>query len=88
MAQDVSYGPRNLGVEDVDVAAVLEWVGLSGTGDRQPHTLSNGEKKRVALAGVHAMEPAYVVMDEPTAGLDGDGAVRFVKLIEDLVEEG
>jgi cobalt/nickel transport system ATP-binding protein len=87
--QDVTFGPRNLGRADsVDVEAVLSRVGLAGAGDRHPHTLSNGEQKRVALAGVLAMEPDYVVMDEPTAGLDGDGAAQFVTLVEDLIDSG
>jgi len=86
VAQDVSFGPRNLGLDPVDVEAVLSRVGLAGAGDRHPHTLSNGEQKRVALAGVLAMDPDYVVMDEPTAGLDGDGAAQFVGLIEDLLD--
>ena len=88
VAQDVSFGPRNLGLDPVDVAAALSRVGLAGAGDRHPHTLSNGEQKRVALAGVLAMDPDYVVMDEPTAGLDGDGAAQFVELIEDLLDSG
>lgn len=87
--QEVTFGPRNLGIEGtVDVEAALDRVGLAGTGDRHPHTLSNGEKKRVALASVLVMDPDYVVMDEPTAGLDGDGAAQFVSLVEDLVDAG
>ncbi|AOW81004.1 cobalt ABC transporter ATP-binding protein [Halodesulfurarchaeum formicicum] len=87
--QDVTFGPRNIGVADaVDVDSLLARVGLPDAGDRHPHTMSNGEQKRVALAGVLAMDPDYVVMDEPTAGLDGDGAAQFVGLIEDLVAAG
>ncbi|MGM0371036.1 MAG: energy-coupling factor ABC transporter ATP-binding protein [Halobacteriota archaeon] len=87
--QDVTFGPRNIGVADaVDVDSLLARVGLPDAGDRHPHTMSNGEQKRIALAGVLAMDPDYVVMDEPTAGLDGDGAAQFVALIEDLVAEG
>lgn len=87
--QDVSFGPRNVGTADeVDVDAVLARVGLPEAGDRHPHTMSNGEQKRVALAGVLAMDPDYVVMDEPTAGLDGAGAEQFVDLVESLLAEG
>ncbi|MDZ7849644.1 MAG: ABC transporter ATP-binding protein [Halodesulfurarchaeum sp.] len=87
--QDVSFGPRNVGIAgDVDVDAILARVGLPDAGDRHPHTMSNGEQKRVALAGVLAMDPDYVVMDEPTAGLDGAGAKRFVDLIESLLADG
>ncbi|MFB6085515.1 MAG: energy-coupling factor ABC transporter ATP-binding protein [Halodesulfurarchaeum sp.] len=87
--QDVSFGPRNVGIaEEVDVDAVLARVGLPDAGGRHPHTMSNGEQKRVALAGVLAMNPDYVVMDEPTAGLDGEGAKRFVDLVESLLADG
>lgn len=87
--QDVSFGPRNIDTADqVDIDATLSRVGLDGAGNRHPHTMSNGEQKRVALAGVLAMDPDYIVMDEPTAGLDGDGAERFVELIEELVDTG
>lgn len=87
--QDVSFGPRNVGMADeVDVDAVLARVGLPDASDRHPHTMSNGEQKRVALAGVLAMDPDYVVMDEPTAGLDGEGAKRFVDLVESLLADG
>ncbi|MBS3760066.1 energy-coupling factor ABC transporter ATP-binding protein [Halodesulfurarchaeum sp.] len=87
--QDVSFGPRNIDTADeVDIEATLARVGLDGAGNRHPHTMSNGEQKRVALAGVLAMDPDYIVMDEPTAGLDGAGAERFVGLIEELVDAG
>ncbi len=87
--QDVAFGPKNMGVlEETNIEAALAHVGLGGFGDRLCHSLSNGEKKRVALAGVLAMEPEYVVMDEPTAGLDGDGTTRIVSLIESLSERG
>lgn len=89
VSQDVTFGPRNLGTAgSVDVESILSRVGLAGAGDRHPHTMSNGEQKRVALAGVLAMDPDYVVMDEPTAGLDGDGEATFVDLIETLIEDG
>jgi cobalt/nickel transport system ATP-binding protein len=87
--QDVSFGPRNIDTADqVDIDATLSRVGLDGAGNRHPHTMSNGEQKRVALAGILAMDPDYIVMDEPTAGLDGNGAERFVELIEELVDTG
>lgn len=87
--QDVAFGPTNVGTHDeTKVDAALAHVGLKGYGDRLCHSLSNGEKKRVALAGVLAMDPDYVVMDEPTAGLDGDGTGRIVSLIESLSDRG
>lgn len=87
--QDVAFGPKNVGIlEETNIDAALAHVGLNGYDDRLCHSLSNGEKKRVALAGVLAMDPEYVVMDEPTAGLDGDGTGRIVSLIESLSEKG
>lgn len=87
--QDVAFGPKNIDtLAETNIDAHLAHVGLADAGDRLCHSLSNGEKKRVALAGVLAMDPAYVVMDEPTAGLDGDGTGRIVSLIESLAERG
>ncbi|MBM3279840.1 MAG: ABC transporter ATP-binding protein [Candidatus Handelsmanbacteria bacterium] len=72
--QDVAFGPQNLGLatEEVQrrVATSLEWVGIGHLSDRGVHQLSFGEKKRVALAGVLAMGPEVLLLDEPTAGLD------------------
>ena len=87
--QDVAFGPKNVGIlEETNIDAALAHVGLKGYDDRLCHSLSNGEKKRVALAGVLAMDPEYVVMDEPTAGLDGDGTGRIVSLVESLADRG
>lgn len=83
--QDVAFGPKNMGaLSETNIDAALAHVGLKGYDDRLCHSLSNGEKKRVALAGVLAMDPEYVVLDEPTAGLDGDGTGRIVSLIDSL----
>ncbi|MDI6901273.1 MAG: ATP-binding cassette domain-containing protein [Anaerosomatales bacterium] len=79
---DVAFGPRNLGMPDPEAAArhALARVGLDPDEfcGRSPFTLSGGEARRVALAGVLAMSPAYLLLDEPTAGLDplGRSAVR------------
>lgn len=74
---DVAFGPRNLGLAgpDARAAATLEAVGLDPEvfGARSPFTLSGGEARRAAIAGVLAMEPAYLLLDEPTAGLDRRG---------------
>lgn len=73
---DVAFGPRNLGLADDAVRArvreALELVGLSPEqfGPRSPFALSNGEMRRVAIAGVLAMQPRMFILDEPTAGLD------------------
>ncbi|WP_423751700.1 energy-coupling factor ABC transporter ATP-binding protein [Salinirarus marinus] len=87
--QDVAFGPAN---RDDGATENVEWalsrVGLDGYDDRLCSRLSNGERKRVALAGVLAMDPDYVVLDEPTAGLDGDGTRALVDLIRGLTDEG
>jgi energy-coupling factor transport system ATP-binding protein len=83
--EDVAFGPRNLGDPDPDAAAVraLEQVGLSpgAFADRSPFTLSGGEARRVAIAGVLAMRPRYLLMDEPTAGLDAAGRAAVIDAI-------
>ena len=85
---DVAFGPTNLGLrQDVveqRVKTALNNVGLNGIEDRAPHHLSGGEKKLVAIAGVLAMEPEVMVLDEPTAGLDPEGKQRILRLIYNL----
>jgi cobalt/nickel transport system ATP-binding protein len=85
---DVAFGPTNLGLrQDVveeRVRTALNNVGLNGLDERAPHHLSGGEKKLVAIAGVLAMEPEVMVLDEPTAGLDPEGKQRILRLIYDL----
>ena len=85
---DVSFGPTNLGLrQDVveqRVKTALNNVGLNGMEERAPHHLSGGEKKLVAIAGVLAMEPEVMVLDEPTAGLDPEGKQRILRLIYNL----
>lgn len=82
LLDDVAFGPRNLGAEDPAAAAreALDRVGLSAAefAERSPFALSGGEARRAAIAGVLAMSPRYLLLDEPTAGLDARGrrAVR------------
>jgi len=84
VADDVAFGPRNLGAPPLDAAAAardaLARVGLDpdAYGARSPFALSGGEARRAAIAGVLAMRPRYLLLDEPTAGLDARGrdAVR------------
>ena len=90
--QDVAFGPTNLGLPDGQVRAAVESalrnVGLSGFERRPPHQLSSGEKKRVAIAGVLAMDPDLLVLDEPTSNLDPAGSEDIMELLEELKENG
>jgi cobalt/nickel transport system ATP-binding protein len=86
--QDVAFGPTNLGLPDGQVRAAVEGalrnVGLTGFERRPPHQLSSGEKKRVAIAGVLAMDPDLLVLDEPTSNLDPAGSEDIMELLEEL----
>ncbi len=90
--EDVAFGPLNLGLsmEEVQdrVEEALERVGMSGFEKTAPHHLSGGQKKRVAIAGILAMKPEIMVLDEPTAGLDPQGVTNLVKLLKELNDEG
>src|SRR5690554_6164324 len=74
---DVAFGPENLGIPSIEirkrVTKSLEMVGMEGFEDYAPHKLSGGQKQRVAIAGVIAMAPECIVLDEPTAMLDPRG---------------
>ncbi len=89
--QDVAFGPMNLGLdaETVNhrVDEALAMVGIEHLRERVPHHLSGGEKKRVAIAGVIAMEPQIIVLDEPTAGLDPKGVKDLIGVINALARE-
>jgi cobalt/nickel transport system ATP-binding protein len=86
--EDVAFGPANLGLvgEDLDgrVVAALKAVDGLEFVDRPPHHLSGGEKRRAALATVLAMEPAVLVFDEPSAGLDPAGRRQLIDLLRRL----
>jgi len=90
--QDVAFGPANLGYDEPAihnaVALALRQVGLEGFERRPPHHLSGGEKKRVAIAGVLAMDPDVLVFDEPTSGLDPSGSEDLMELLDELNHEG
>jgi cobalt/nickel transport system ATP-binding protein len=90
--QDIAFGPTNLGLPDervrMSVEGALRAVGLAGFGRRPPHQLSSGEKKRVAIAGVLAMDPDLLVLDEPTSNLDPAGSEDIMELLEELRANG
>ena len=90
--EDVAFGPLNLKLpmEEVQkrVTESLARVGMSGFEKKAPHHLSGGQKKRVAIAGILAMQPEIMVLDEPTAGLDPQGVRDLSKLLKELNDEG
>ena len=91
--KDVAYGPTNLGVEKSEVEErvkeALELVGMSDKSYMQsPFELSGGQKRRVAIAGVLAMKPKILILDEPTAGLDPAGRTEILDLVSRLCKEG
>lgn len=94
VAQDVAFGPHNLGLPQDEVArrvaSSLTRVGLdlSTVGDKSPFELSGGQQRRVAFAGVLAMEPEVLVLDEPMAGLDPAARRDFLELIDRLHRDG
>ena len=93
VAKDVAFGPKNMKLEadEVDrrVRRALEVVGLEYDkfAERSPFDLSGGEKRRVAIAGVIAMQPRVLVLDEPVAGLDPVGRSEILALIKKLQKE-
>ena len=93
VARDVAFGPKNMKLEkdeiDRRVRRALEVVGLpyDEFAERSPFELSGGEKRRAAIAGVIAMEPKILVLDEPVAGLDPVGRREVLALVRKLHEE-
>lgn len=86
---DVCFGPKNLGLPQEEIEArareALESVGLSEEFYKQsPFELSGGQKRRVAIAGVLAMKPQILILDEPTAGLDPQGRTEILELIKEM----
>ena len=90
--KDVQYGPKNMGLSSLDVDMrsyeALKQVGIGDDLlDASPFVLSGGQKRRVAIAGVLAMQPEVLVLDEPTAGLDPKGCDEILDLISELRSE-
>lgn len=90
--EDVAFGPLNLKLpmDEVQnrVEEALKRVGMKGFEKKAPHHLSGGQKKRVAIAGILAMKPEIMILDEPTAGLDPQGAIKIMNLLSELNMEG
>ncbi len=90
--KDVSFGPKNLGLEQVEIdLRTYEAIKMVGLGedmiDASPFELSGGQKRRVAIAGVLAMKPEVLILDEPTAGLDPKGRDEILEQINKLHKE-
>lgn len=90
--KDISFGPKNMGLSEDEVAQRVQeaarFVGLrEELLDKSPFELSGGQKRRVAIAGVIAMEPKVLILDEPTAGLDPRGRDRILGQIREYHEE-
>lgn len=93
VAKDVSFGPRNLGVPEDEIPGIvresIELLGLDydAVAEKSPFELSGGQKRRVAIAGVLAMKPKVLILDEPTAGLDPASKHDMLEVIKRLRQE-
>lgn len=89
--EDIAFGPRNLGLTTKEVEERVKWaievMDLQDLEHKPPHKLSEGQKKRVAIAGVLAMKPEVIVLDEPTANLDSRTVHRILELLLKLNRE-
>lgn len=86
--KDIAYGPKNMGLNEAEIKKrvykAAEMAGVSkALLPKSPFDLSGGEKRRVAIAGIIAMEPSILVLDEPTAGLDPAGRERVLRFVKD-----
>ncbi len=91
--KDIIFGPLNFGEDEEQAKAkakeVLNYVGLDGSYlEKSPFDLSGGQKRRIAIAGILVMDPDILVLDEPTAGLDPQGAKEMMDLFKRLNEQG
>lgn len=90
--EDIAFGPMNLGLsyDEVEkrVEDALKMVGMENYENKTPHHLSGGQQKRIAIAGIIAMKPELMILDEPTAGLDPDGVEKVLNIMNQLNEEG
>ena len=86
--KDIAFGPKNMGLDDAEidrrVRQAAAYVGLDeALLEKSPFDLSGGEKRRAAIAGVMAMEPQVLILDEPTAGLDPQGREQVLAMLQD-----
>lgn len=94
MYKDIAFGPGKVGMSEADTQArvrhamKLMEIDFDGMKDLSPFELSGGQKRRVAIAGVLAMDPDVLILDEPVAGLDPQGRVHLMELITHLNSEG
>lgn len=94
VAKDVAFGPTNLGLDEQEIARrvdrALRQVGLdpAAVSEKSPFELSGGQKRRVAIAGVLAMQPQILILDEPAAGLDPAGRRDMLELIRGIHDGG
>ncbi|HYD29957.1 MAG TPA: ABC transporter ATP-binding protein, partial [Azospirillaceae bacterium] len=90
--QDIAFGPYNLGLKPAEIAErvmeALTALDLDSLADRPTHHLSFGQKRRVAIAGVVAMRPRVLLLDEPMAGLDAEGVDQLLDILDGLRRAG
>ncbi|QDA31576.1 ABC transporter ATP-binding protein [Thermococcus indicus] len=90
--REVAFGPRNLGLGEEEVEERVRWalraVNLEGYWERTPYSMSGGEKQRLAIACVLAMRPKYLILDEPTTGLDARSSSSVIDAVRKLRSEG
>ncbi|MGE5417884.1 MAG: energy-coupling factor transporter ATPase [Acidobacteriota bacterium] len=91
--EDVSFGPRNLGIRGDELRQRVRWameamlLDHDTFAERSPRTLSGGQRRRVAIAGVLAMMPDYLILDEPGAGLDAEGRRQLINIMCSLRDD-
>ncbi|CAD5244596.1 energy-coupling factor ABC transporter ATP-binding protein [Thermococcus camini] len=90
--REVAFGPRNLGLSEEEIEERVRWAlraaNLEGYWERTPYSMSGGEKQRLAIACVLAMKPKYLILDEPTTGLDARSSSSVIDAVRKLRSEG